>query len=159
MAMNLTMGSPLQDVSADSYSTAPSRGASAAPSRYSTSGNNSRSSARDGGLKFGFLDMGRLQHCLRLRKSFGVSDQLSGEVGLDYNLSTRSAVPQYSLAYEVRPGGSCACRAAGLCRASLHGGLTSSVAPHTTLHCSQLCCEVQCDLKLACCAAISLFGC
>ncbi len=98
----------LQDVSADSYSTAPSRGASAAPSRYSTSGNNSRSSARNGGLKFGFLDMGRLQHCLRLRKSFGVTDQLSGEVGLDYNLSTRSAVPQYSLAYEVRPGGSCA---------------------------------------------------
>lgn len=99
----------LQDVQADSYSTAPPpRGAAAGAPRHGAGGNSSRSGARGGSLKFGFLDMGRLQHCLRLRKAFGVTDQLSGEVGLDYNLNTRSAVPQYSLAYEVRPRDSCA---------------------------------------------------
>ena len=89
-------------VHANSDSAAPVRGAAAAPPRQA--GNNaSRSAVRNGGgIKFGFLDLAGLQHCLRLRKTFAVTDALSGEVGLDYTLNTRAAVPQYSLAYQAR---------------------------------------------------------
>ena len=91
-----------EGVHANSDSAAPARGAAAAPPRQAAN-NASRSAERNGGgLKFGFLDMAGLQHCLRLRKSFAVTDTLSGEVGLDYNLNTRAAMPQYSLAYQAR---------------------------------------------------------
>lgn len=101
----------LQDVHADSDVVAPPPGAAAAQRAQHSANAPSRSSARNGGgLKFGFLDLGGLQHCLRLRKSFAVTDVLSGEVGLDYNLNTRAAVPQYSLAYQARPSReSCTC--------------------------------------------------
>lgn len=100
-----------EGVHANSDSAAPARGAAAAPPRQAAN-NASRSAERNGGgLKFGFLDMAGLQHCLRLRKNFAVTDTLSGEVGLDYNLNTRAAMPQYSLAYQARKHSFVLCRA------------------------------------------------
>ncbi|KAK9842548.1 hypothetical protein WJX81_005458 [Elliptochloris bilobata] len=43
---------------------------------------------------------------LVLAQPGGLTDTLSGEVGLDYNLNTRAAIPQYSLAYQLQRKGS-----------------------------------------------------
>lgn len=57
------------------------------------------SSAR--GNKYQFVTLDGLQNYLKLRTKLPITDQLSAEVGADYNVSRQDANPQAALFYEV----------------------------------------------------------
>lgn len=74
----------------------------AAPSRAPASGSRTRSSSSPSGNgKYSFLRLDGLQHNLKLRTKLPVTDQLTAEVGADYNVSRQDAIPQAALFYEV----------------------------------------------------------
>lgn len=63
--------------------------------------------------KFQFVNFDGLQNYLKLRTKLPITDQLSAEVGADYNVTRKDAAPQAALFYEVC-GRGCQCLLAQL---------------------------------------------
>ena len=71
-----------------------------APSKPHSISSRSRPSS-SGNSKYNFVTFDGLQNYLKLRTKLPITDQLSAEVGADYNVTRQDANPQAALFYEV----------------------------------------------------------
>ncbi|KAK9815137.1 hypothetical protein WJX73_008609 [Symbiochloris irregularis] len=62
------------------------------------------SSSKAKGGKFDIVNIDGLQNFLKLRTKLSITDQLSAEVGADWNVRNNNALPQAALFYEILRG-------------------------------------------------------